>query len=108
MPGILGGASLSSDVRHDTRMILLFLIFLIFPVVWIVSDFRAKPLVRIGLGLVAMTVAGVVSAQLALIKPESENKYLHDSLQRIHALLREGRADKVEKGFGAYNDEIKL
>ena len=59
-------------------MILLFLIFLIFPVAWLVSEFRAKPLARIALGLVAMIVISIVSAQVALVKPQSENKYLHD------------------------------
>jgi hypothetical protein len=88
-------------------MMFLFLIFLVFPVAWLVSEFKAKPLARISLGLVAMAVVGLVSAQVALLKPQSENKYLHDSLVRIHDLLRQGRADRIEKGFSAYSDEIK-
>ena len=85
----------------------MFLTFLVFPVAWFISEFRAKTPARVALGLVAMIVVGVISAQVALMKPESEKKYLHDSLARIHDLLRQGRTDKIEKGFRAYDDEIK-
>jgi hypothetical protein len=88
-------------------MILLFLIFLIFPVAWLISEFKAKPLARVALGLVSMIVVAIISCQLALLKPESEKKYLHDSMVRLHELLRQGKSDKVEKGFSAYDEEIK-
>ena len=88
-------------------MILLFLIFLIFPVAWLISEFRAEPPTRVVLGLVAMIVVAVVSCQNALVKPESEKKYLRNSMARIRELLRQGRTDRVESGFSAYDEEIQ-
>jgi len=88
-------------------MILLSLIFLIFPVAWLVSEFKAKPVARVSLGLVSMFVVAVISCQIALLKPESEKKYLHDSLAKIRELQNQKRFDKIASGFAAYDDAIQ-
>ncbi len=89
-------------------MIFLFIIFLIFPVVWIVAECKSRPTwERITAGIVAMTVAAYVSCGTALLKPESENKYLHDSLPVIRKLAEQGRLDKLEKAFNDYDEDIR-
>ncbi len=89
-------------------MILLFLIFSIFPVIWIVVEFkRRRILERVASGTVAMIVIAYVSCGAALLKPESENKYLRDSLSRIRELINQDKLAKVERGFKAYDEDIQ-
>jgi hypothetical protein len=88
-------------------MIVLFLIFLIFPVAWFISEFRAKPVSRVALGVASMVVVAIVSSNIVLLKPESENRYLRNSLTRVQELLHQNRAEKVESGFRAYDNEIQ-
>jgi hypothetical protein len=89
-------------------MILLFFVFLIFPAIWIIVEFKGRPFwERVMAGSAAMIVAAYVACGVALLKPESENKYLRDSLSQIRELVKQGRLEKVESGFKAYDEDMR-
>ena len=79
----------------------------LFPIAWLVSEFRGSRPVRIGLGIFALIAVGSVSHFVAQMTPSYERHFYAVAFHQAEGLLADGDTNAVLRAIRAHNTALR-